>query len=69
MAYKAISPKWRYQHCREIGVAADYCILQFRYAETGWRTVATCHPAAIEHMKRDGVQAHIELIKLASYAA
>jgi hypothetical protein len=65
MAYRKIDARWRYQHCRDIGVAADYCILQFRHKDAVWRTAATCHPSAIAVFKTDGVKAHIDLLKLA----
>lgn len=64
MAYRKISEKWRYRHCSDIGVKADYCILQFRYVERGWTTIATCHPSAIPYLKRDGIKEHVGLLKL-----
>ena len=64
MAYKKIEDKWRHRPCTDIGVDADYHILEFKYKDGGWRTVGTCHRAAIDVSKRDGVKAHAELIKL-----
>jgi len=63
MAWKNLESRWRWQHCRDIGVAADYCILQFNYVESGWRSVATCHPAAIDAFKKEGVKARADLLK------
>jgi len=69
MAWKKISDRWRFQHCGALGVAADYCVLQFKYADRGWGSVATCHPAAIEVFKREGVKARADLLKLSPAAA
>ena len=69
MAYKTLAPRWRYRHCSEIGVAADYCILQFQYKDAGWKTVATCHPAAVAVLKAEGVKARADLIKITPGAA
>jgi len=66
--YKKLNTKWRYCHCSKLGVKADYCILQYKYAEGGWRTVATCHPSSVALLSRDGVRAHTDLIKLSSGA-
>jgi hypothetical protein len=68
MAYRKISENWRYQHCREIGVDDDYCILQFRYKD-GWKSVATCHPAAIAVFRASGVKSRPDLLKLSSHVA
>jgi hypothetical protein len=64
MAKKKLNDKWRYFHCADLGVRGDYCVLQYRFADDGWTTVATCHPAAIPVLKADGVRAHIDLIKV-----
>ena len=68
MAYRVLAPKWRYRHCSDLGVDADYCILEFRYAERGWVTVATCHPSAIPLLKTDGVKAHLDLVRMSASA-
>lgn len=67
--FRKISDRFRYRHCREIGVDADYCIVQFRYKDRGWASVGTCHPTAIAAFKRDDVKAHAELLRLSSGAA
>lgn len=68
MGKKKLDDKWRYFHCSEIGVRADYCVLQYKHAadadRPGWTTVATCHPSAIPLLKADGVRAHLDLIKI-----
>ena len=66
--YKQLYKNWRYCHCSKLGVKADYCVLQYRYADEGWRSVATCHPASIPFLARDGVRAHTDLIKLTAGA-
>lgn len=63
MAFKKISKRWRYRHCSDLGVRADYCIVEYRYTEAGWRSVATCHPSTIDLLKKDGVKAHRALLK------
>lgn len=63
MAYSKIDAKWRNRPCTDIGVDADYHILEFKHKD-GWRVVGTCHSAAIALFKRDGVKANAELIKL-----
>jgi hypothetical protein len=64
MTYRMIENKWRHRPCTDIGVDADYHILEYKYKDGGWRVVGTCHSASIAVFKRDGVKPNAELIKL-----
>lgn len=63
----SIDKLWRAKHCSEIGVDADYIILQRKFRadsdRPGWQTVGTAHSACLALFKADGVKAHAELIR------
>jgi hypothetical protein len=70
MAYRKLWKNWRYQHCKDIGVDDDYYILYYKYKDSGWTAVGTCHPSVIPFIKENGPKAAAEegLIRLKASA-
>ncbi|WP_114944414.1 hypothetical protein [Microvirga calopogonii] len=65
LEFRPLIDKTVWRHCRQLGVAADYCILYQRAdGFDGWSPFATCAPETIERIKRDGLRAHAALLKL-----
>jgi hypothetical protein len=65
LEFRPLTEKTVWRHCRQLGVAADYCIL-YQRAEgfDGWSPFATCAPEDIDLIRRDGIRAHAALLKL-----
>lgn len=63
--------RFRWFHCREIGVDADYGILQFKFKDTGFSTVGTFNLAWLPQFKanadnlRDWLKENTDAVKWA----
>ena len=72
MAYAKLGPRFRWRHCRDIGVNAEYGILEFRFKEDGFRTVGTFNLSWLPLMKanakdlRSWLKENADAIKWAS---
>jgi hypothetical protein len=53
---------------RDLGVDGDAIIIQKKFAadadRPGWQSVAECHASVLPLIKRDGIRAHAELIRV-----